>query len=838
VKAARDALFVGLLCLAAFAAAQDEERAEPVSLDVSMLFGSAYREGYWTPVDVVVTNDGPDFTGELEIESPCARGLLEQEPTRRIVVDCPKGSRKRYRVYCGETSYCRGPFKVRLRRSGPRTRDINASVAVSPIGGNDLLALVLAETPSDFSFLFRVGDVCRTPGRFHQIALRPDEFAALPDRFEGYEACDAVILGDIDPNRIGLDQREALLGYVERGGVLVVCPGTMASIYSRSWLADCLGVEMGSATTMTAQRLVEAAFLEGEREGVVADKECLLLEMTPLPLDAERSRLSLSAGADPDLRVKVRGTEVPIAALNPVGDGYVATLAVEPSAQSIEQCEGYLNLWHELCAWQRSHQKNTFFYGATELLASELRGTSFVSPFSRMTLAVYILAYLGAAFPGNWLLCRRFRRPNWAWRNLALLSLAFTAYALWFNLPGLKERGSATQTNVLRLPERGRNASVTTELALSSTDAKNRTVYPAAQHRGTNGINRGAAGMGGLEIEDAVHWVGARGEPISVSLEGFRRFSGVTVRLLGTVDVAGGVEGQIAFDGTTYEGYLENRSGIPLTRAFVGFGEYRVPLQRTGSGWHFAIAREKVESDIAAKGIHGGLQLLGRRPHFVAVGEGLPVDVVRIEPSVERLRSITMVTAPLRLVYSSPLWRDAKAIEIIPEDRRYTDGEAAKLAIAPSDEGRPAWHNLATLGSPFTFQTQVCGLLDGWPKQAVVELYWMAPPGYELVFRPSSALETWPEEHETAHRIATIGDGEAHASIYRIEYMADYDPWCEGFEGVVALRHASTPESEALQDELDDEAMLAVLKQCKFAFRIRLCYEPPPPPQEHWARWR
>src|SRR5690349_490812 len=59
-----------------------------IQFDVFPGYDGVVPEASWFPLVCEVKNDGPTFTGVIEVES----GLLNQSQTRRLVVELPTGT--------------------------------------------------------------------------------------------------------------------------------------------------------------------------------------------------------------------------------------------------------------------------------------------------------------------------------------------------------------------------------------------------------------------------------------------------------------------------------------------------------------------------------------------------------------------------------------------------------------------------------------------------------------------------------------------------------------------------------------------------------------------------
>src|SRR5438046_772502 len=94
-----------------------------LQFDVFVGYGSGVAEGVvpeasWFPVTIEVHNDGPSFTGVIELSS----GQMGQGQSRVLVMELPNGTRKREILPVYSASRYSGAWDVRLRDEKGRLR--------------------------------------------------------------------------------------------------------------------------------------------------------------------------------------------------------------------------------------------------------------------------------------------------------------------------------------------------------------------------------------------------------------------------------------------------------------------------------------------------------------------------------------------------------------------------------------------------------------------------------------------------------------------------------------------------------------------------------------------
>src|SRR5580704_16369741 len=106
-KAAIHPTLAFLLALMVFAAAN--ARAA-IQFDVFPGYDGVVPEASWFPMVCEVKNDGPSFTGVIEVSS----GVFNQSQTRRVVVELPTGTLKRLTIPVFSTTRGYSSWDARL----------------------------------------------------------------------------------------------------------------------------------------------------------------------------------------------------------------------------------------------------------------------------------------------------------------------------------------------------------------------------------------------------------------------------------------------------------------------------------------------------------------------------------------------------------------------------------------------------------------------------------------------------------------------------------------------------------------------------------------------------
>ena len=519
--------------------------------DISTTFITAYKPGAWVPIDVMVHNNKKDIQGHMDVTVVSLSGATS--PVYRAPVDSPKGSRKRFRVYCRLLDA--SGIRVMVYDKGRPALDLPLSVRLLPLSERDRIGLILDDEPSDYGFIYTAIQQGTREAGLHRHELRTADLPRLPDRPQCFESYNLVVLGQVDPAQIGLRQRELLARYVRQGGVLVICTGENAGRFRGTWVEDLAGVAFGAQLTVDEQVLAAEVFDPDGRAGGRAGRDVLLTELTRGAADT-----------------KCLGRDRVLAARRALGSGYVVTLGVDAHGKALQACAGYLRLWNDLSEHHGSG--TTLAYGAAATTAAQtLPSATGVKVYPWTSVLTYLLAYFFVGIVANWLFWSWFKRREMAWVCLVFFSIGFTAYALIYGTAGRAKATEIAQLEVLRVPVDGStgekhsivgllsartaryNLSLTHEYGLVS-DSWSQMFQPYM------GGRRGFLGQS--DAFNFVYDVPPRIEDLRVGASVMRVFE-----VASDFEPEGAVEGELVWDETGLHGTLTNRTGFTLERPFL-----------------------------------------------------------------------------------------------------------------------------------------------------------------------------------------------------------------------------------------------------------------------------
>ena len=572
--------------VADFASATEVAEGE-LTLDIPMGWPiTAYRNGSWVPLDLIINNNDYDLTGCVKVTTLGWSGG-PQSPIYTAPVESPKGSRKRVRVYC-KFQDCSG-IRAMLYHKGRPALEHAVGVQPQPIDEEDLLCMVLDEDHVDYGFVTTALNMEEDGIRVHREGVRDADLGGLPNRIQCLDSFDFIIMGKTDPKRIPSRRRDLILRYAAEGGTLIICTGENALRFRGTWIEELAGVRVGSVGAVDEAALAAACFPPAQREGARAGRPCMLAELTPV---------------EPE--VQVCGTGPVLATIRPIGSGHVVVLALDVPGSGLHSCPGYWKLWYDLCSLHRA-QAEPDYAGAYECLADNLPRATGIRIYPRSAVFNYLAAYFVVAVLLNWLVWSILKRREMAWVCLVLFSIGFTAYAMLYGTSGRAKASELEQFEVIRVPMQARMARVhafvglvtartsrydfriANEYALvSEGDPQARNMNPRMQMR-----------QGGRQPCEFIQTSPPRIEQFGIGAS--------EMRLLQTerdMTIPGGIEGSLTLDENGLHGSLVNATGMDVRSPFLLYNGGRFPLRPRTDTWEVSITPPQLNRPPQTDGEH------------------------------------------------------------------------------------------------------------------------------------------------------------------------------------------------------------------------------------------
>jgi hypothetical protein len=386
-----------------------QQTSNPLALDVSVGFDGYVQNSAWAPVRITVSNDGPDVRGELQV---VVEGFAGERTVYAYPLELPRGSRKQVTLYVnGLTGYNR---QVRVDLVQGNRVLVSQQARVQTVGQETLLIGVWSGSPANLSGL---GLVKPSNGET-RIALLTD--ADLPDWSMGWQALDVLVISDADSGRMTPEQRNALREWLVRGGKLVVTGGVnyQRTLSGLSEVAPLMATGVEQASLRALSGAVGVSF--GQQDDL-------------------QSPVAVGELTD-DARIMVADADgIPLVAWRPVGMGYAAFLAADPSLEPLRSWSGMERLWRLILSAGSTRPSWSYGFNTQGGYALEaIADVPGVQLPSVLQLCGFLTAYIALIGPVNYIVLTRLKRRELAWLTVPALVILFTvlAYVTGFQLRG------------------------------------------------------------------------------------------------------------------------------------------------------------------------------------------------------------------------------------------------------------------------------------------------------------------------------------------------------------------------------------------------------------------
>ena len=488
---ARLVIAIATVALAGLMAPLSARAASPaVTMSVTLEYAASgsVSSSSWTPLQVTLTNSGPDFSGTVEISvtgssnaqrcvsfgkgSYCGNGGSTASYVDRIPVELAAGTTKRYVIDIAASAT--SPHARLLDASGNVVNQTDVGSAASYGGTVQDAVAVVSDNPSALDSL---GAIRLPDGQ--QPAVVHIAPATLPETLAPLEGFLAVIVDDATTGLLDTAQRSALAAYVSTGGTLVIAATDRFQDTTNGLPAALVPVTLSGLSQIST--LPTTTAILGTSEPLV-----------PLQIGVLRPR----AGATVPLADGGNAIEVDSA----VDQGAVTVLAFDPASGQAATWLGTLAiLRHVLVAAEQraGPAANPLALTNDGFLLGELQDIPGLFVPSAAVLAIVIAVYVLLIAPLTFVVLWRRRHAALAWVLVPAVAVTTTAVMM---ATGLGTAGHDAALNVVRVvtvdPQTG-TARVQTLAALFSQHGGSRLIQlgAPADATGLSGVQTGSGGV-------------------------------------------------------------------------------------------------------------------------------------------------------------------------------------------------------------------------------------------------------------------------------------------------------------------------------------------------------
>jgi hypothetical protein len=457
LAAFRLVLFAGLLSFGATRA-----RAE-LRFDVFLGYDGTIREASWFPITCEIFNDGPSFTGVIEI-NPASFGSGQAQ---RFPIELPTGTLKRVVIPTFAPSRHQTPWDVQLLDNRGKVRAEALGLrAQRQVGWETKIIGALPRTAA--------GAVALRPIKRNQADIQPAatrfQPALFPDNPLVLEALDALYLNSEAAVGLRSSQANALLAWLNAGGHLIVAIEQISDVTGVPWLRNVLPCEpqdivsvgahgeLGEWVQQASRTTPEASLLpRGRRNQPVPGSSGPLAPVNAFGIPQadsvfEAADLRVVTGKIRDGRAVVSAGGKPLIITANRGLGRVTVLMFSPEREPFKSWRELPSFWTVLLEVPLHLYTSTDYYSGYGNGADGIFGAMIDSrqvhklPVGWLLLLLLIYLLVIGPFDRIWL--KRINKPMLTW-------ITFPCYVIFFSgliyFIGYKLRSGDSEYNELHV---------------------------------------------------------------------------------------------------------------------------------------------------------------------------------------------------------------------------------------------------------------------------------------------------------------------------------------------------------------------------------------------------
>ncbi len=361
--------------------------------------------GAWFPVQVTLTNQGDDFTGELVIAYAQAR--------HKFPLELAANAQKAFatELYINDKNPSQQIDISLLPESG---QEISLERIPLTCNATRLISL-LTDTPSAFTALNAL-----PPANTTDVAYL--DVASLSENWLGLQAMDILLVSNVDATKLSEKQHAAIRTWVQKGGQIVFGGGAG---YQSAWdgFDDLIPLTVSGASVADVTIKLDTA-----SDGLTLNS-ILLIEGTL----ADKTKTLFSAG------------DKPLVVQKNLSAGVVTLLTFDPNISAFRGWDQVINFYDYLLIGVSDKQDFSEVKEWNYLIDATSRFDGLTLPSTGLIFGLLIL-YIILVGPAQYIVLRIIGRLELSWVTIPAITLIFTL-ALIFT--GWDMRGSKPRVNQL-----------------------------------------------------------------------------------------------------------------------------------------------------------------------------------------------------------------------------------------------------------------------------------------------------------------------------------------------------------------------------------------------------
>ncbi len=433
-----------------------------LQFDVFLGYDGMVPEACWFPVVCEVKNDGPSFTGRVEIKTSNS-----QDPALFTTVELPTGTLKRFVLPVFSTGRGYSSWDVRLldEKGRLRSEQLGLRARRALATGTPLLGAV-PRTPA--------GTPVIKPIPAQVSELQPAAARMLPSLFPDnplvLEGMGSLYLNSERAADLGVNQVDALLAWLNEGGHLVVAVEQPTDINGVPWLKNVMPCDVRDLRSLDRHPelqdwLRSASWSSSGTRGFRTSNQYQNNQEdysepgheSPFPnladdFDFEGKPMQIGVCQVRDGKVELKAGDAPLIVTAQRGRGRVTALLFSPEREPVRSWRELPTFWAKIAevpaAWYRTKELYPMGGWSTDGVFGAMIDTRQVHKLPVGWLLLLLLIYLVVIGPFDQFWLKRINRPMLTW-------ITFPCYVVLFSLIiyfiGYKLRAGESEWNELHV---------------------------------------------------------------------------------------------------------------------------------------------------------------------------------------------------------------------------------------------------------------------------------------------------------------------------------------------------------------------------------------------------
>ena len=415
---------------------------QALQFDVFVGHGNVVRELNWFPVTCEIMNDGPAFTGTIELSGT----HVGNRQKRRLTLELPTNTRKRVVIPVFHGASGLASWDGFLYDQSGKLMAEQPGIRVKEVAWESVLMGVLSRTfagaPKFPAFQDTSSTMQPEIGRIPEVEQFPDS----PVLLEGLSSC---YVNSEQAAQLSGTQGKALTEWIVEGGHLVLAVEQPADLVATEWLKalspfvpETVGeVEVGSSfyrwLTSADDSKLPIPMGSGDRKigagrsGRVITPDSFSYRNLSRELEFESSLMPVVAGRQLDGRVLVESNGIPLVISAKRGRGTVTVLTFSPEREPFRSWKARTWFWAKLNRvpreWFDESRFNTWGGTSVDGVFGSLIESRQVRKLPVFWLLLLLVVYLLVIGPFDYWFLKRINRQMLTW-------ITFPAYVVLFSL--------------------------------------------------------------------------------------------------------------------------------------------------------------------------------------------------------------------------------------------------------------------------------------------------------------------------------------------------------------------------------------------------------------------